>query len=67
MEGLRVLVVVRVEEVDAVLNGLMGEVGIEAGLHEVVQLLAARLALVHLEEDHLGGQVEGRVNGFQLT
>ena len=54
VEGLGVRVVVRVEEGNVVLLGLVGEVGVETGLHQVVQLLLAGLVLVHLEEDDLG-------------
>ena len=52
VEGLRVLVVEGVEEVHAVLVSLVGEVGIETVLDQVLQLRLGNILLVDLLEHH---------------
>ena len=56
MERLRVLVVERVKEVNPVLVRLVGEVGIESVLNQVLQLGLGHVLLVHLEEDDVWPQ-----------
>ena len=50
----RYLVVTGVEEIDSIFLGLVVEVCVETGHHEVKQLLTRGFPIIYFKEDHLG-------------
>ena len=50
----RYLVVTGVEEIDSILLGLVVEICVETGHHEIEQLLTRGFPIVYFQKDHLG-------------